>query len=394
VRPESKFTLRAAYIEAPSRLPTVARDNPVNAKRRPTRRTPPCYLEEIQRANLVALYWLRLDMGHNSSPKLTRYLVDLGILRDEPFSLVDVGASGGIEPHWREFDGSLRAVAFDPLIKEMERLKSIEPNPSVHYFASLVGYREMAKLTPGSAFSTDPYYRTSSVRAAELLRCDYTNTYIDQTHDGTVTNELVELDEFFRDHPADVDFIKVDTDGDDYAVLLGSRKLLSGAGPIGLAVETPLVGADFSHGNIFANVDRYLQGLGYSLFSIEPRFQTRAALPKPFRWSEPADTHAGQARWADTLFFRDVCIPGYEKHFNVVATPHKLLKLCCAYELFSFEHCAAEVLVQFRDRIQPVVEVGRCLDLLTPPLPGGQVVSYREYIEFFEGNVEAFYSGC
>jgi hypothetical protein len=133
---------------------------------------------------------------------------------------------------------------------------------------------------------------------------------------------------------------------------------------------------------------------GYSLFSIEPLFMTRAALPKPFRWSQPADTHAGQARWADTLFFRDVCIPGYEKHFNVVATPHKLLKLCCAYELFSFEDCAAEVPVQFRDRIQPVVEVDRCLDLLTPPLPGGQVVSYREYIEFFEGHVEAFYSGC
>src|ERR1017187_6216900 len=108
-------------------------------------------------------------MGSNSSGKLTRYLVDLGIFRDEPFSLVDVGASGGIQPFWRQFGDSLRAVAFDPLIKEMERLNSIEPNPSVRYVASLVGYREMAKLTPSSLFSTDPHYRTSSVRARELL---------------------------------------------------------------------------------------------------------------------------------------------------------------------------------------------------------------------------------
>jgi FkbM family methyltransferase len=329
----------------------------------------------------------------NALSKLTRHLVDSGIFRKQPFSLVDVGASCGIQAHWRQFGDSLQAVAFDPLIKEMERLNSIETNPSVLYIGSLVGYREMAKLAPDSSFSTDPHYRTSSVRAWELLRCNYTNTYFDKTHEGSVATELVELDEFFSDHPADVDFIKVDTDGADYAVLLGSRKLLLGTGPIGLAVETPLVGCGFAHGNLFANVDRYLQGLGYSLFSIEPRFYTRAALPKPFRWFQPADTHAGQARWADTLFFRDVCIPGYEEHFKVALTPHKLLKLCCAYEVFSLEDCAAEVLVQFRARIQPLVDVDQCLDLLTPPLPDGRVVSYREYIEAFEKDVEAFYSG-
>lgn len=340
-----------------------------------------------------SLPFVKQPMKINASPKLTRHLVDEGVFVAEPFSLVDVGASCGIQPHWRQFGDSLQAVAFDPLVKEMERLNSIEPNPSVRYFASLVGYHEMAKLTPASSFSTDPHYRTSSVRAWELLRCNYTNTYFDQTHDGTMATELVELDEFFRDHPADVDFIKVDTDGADLEVLLGSRKLLSSAGPIGMAVETPLVGCDFPHANVFANVDRYLQGLGYCLFSIEPRFYTRTALPKPFRWFQPADTHAGQARWADTLFFRDVCIPDYETHFNVVLSPHKLLKLCCAYELFSLEDCAAEVLIQFCDRIRPVVDVDSCLDLLTPPLPDGSVVTYREYIEFFEKHAEAFYSG-
>ena len=40
-----------------------------------------------------------------------------------------------------------------------------------------------------------------------------------------------------------------------------------------------------------------------------------------------------------------------------------------------------------------VADVDRCLDLLTPPLPDGRQVPYREYIEFFEKNIEAFYSG-
>jgi hypothetical protein len=185
----------------------------------------------------------------------------------------------------------------------------------------------------------------------------------------------------------------VDTDGADLAVLLGARKLLSNLGPIALAVETHFVGSTSPYSNLFSNVDTYLQGLGYSLFGIEPRLHARAALPRPFRWFQPADTHAGQSRWADTLFFRDVCIPGYEVHFGVTLTAHKLLKLCCAFELFSLEDCAAEVLVNFRERIQAVTDVDLCLNLLTPPLPDGRTVSYCEYMDYFESNVEGFYSG-
>jgi len=332
-------------------------------------------------------------MGYNQAPRLIGHLVDQGVLRDQPFSLVDVGCSCGIAPRWRQFGDSLQAVGFDPLIKEVERLNAVEQNERVRYIASLVGYKEMARLMPDAIFSTDPHFRTSTVRAWELLKCNYTTTYFDQTHDGAVATELIELDEFFNQNHSDVDFIKVDTDGSDLAVLLGARKLLSDAGPVALAVETPLVGLTFPYGNLFSNVDTFLQGLGYSVFVFEPGFHTRAALPKPFRWFQPADTHAGQSRWADTLFCRDVCIPGYEAHFNVTLTAHKLLKLCCAFELFCLEDCAAEVLVEFRDRIQPVVDVEHCLDLLTPPLPDGRIVTYREYIEFFEKNVAAFYSG-
>ena len=190
-----------------------------------------------------------------------------------------------------------------------------------------------------------------------------------------------------------MDFVKTDTDGQDIVVLLGGRELLSSVGPLGLAVEVRLHGLSYLHANLLSNVDTYLQTLGYSVCSIEPKLHSRAALPKLFRWHDPFDTHAGQALWADALYFRDVCIQNYEKKFRVELTPHKLLKLCCAYELFSLEDCAAEVLIQFRDRLSSRVDVDHCLDLLTPPLPDGRKVPYREYIDFFEKNVSAFYSG-
>jgi hypothetical protein len=71
-------------------------------------------------------------------------------------------------------------------------------------------------------------------------------------------------------------------------------------------------------------------------------------------------------------------------------TPVKLLKLACLYELFSVPDCAAEILVTHRDRLSPLVDVDRLLDLLTPPLDG-RPVSYREYLDAFEQDPARFY---
>jgi FkbM family methyltransferase len=331
-------------------------------------------------------------MEINQSPRMTRYVVECGVFRTAPFFLVDVGASGGIDSHWREFGNQLSAVGFDPLIGEVARLNQSEQTASVRYVAAMVGCRSNPETPPG-AFQTDTFAGTSTVWARALERMNYTAAVYDQTHSGASTPEMVELDEYFAGQHDAIDFLKTDTDGQDIAVLRGSRKLLSTAGPMALAVEVLFWGAASEATNFFSNVDPYLRDLGYSLFAIEPRFHTRAALPGMFRWNQFADTHTGRACWGNTLFCRDVCLPDYEKRFGIALTPAKLLKLCCVHELYGFPDCAAEVLLQFRDRLQPVVDVDRCLDLLTPPLPDGRRVSYREYIETFRKTPAAFYSG-
>jgi hypothetical protein len=44
-----------------------------------------------------------------------------GWLESIEFFLIDVGASGGIDEFWRQFQPQFRAVGFDPLIREVER---------------------------------------------------------------------------------------------------------------------------------------------------------------------------------------------------------------------------------------------------------------------------------
>ena len=100
---------------------------------------------------------------------------------------------------------------------------------------------------------------------------------------------MIELDQFFlRDHPSDVDFLKIDTDGGDYQVLLGARELLSAAPVLGVAIEAHFTGLVHEESNTFRNVDRILALAGFSLFDLELYRYSRAALPKPFVYRLPA----------------------------------------------------------------------------------------------------------
>jgi len=335
-------------------------------------------------------------MRLNWSPQLTRHLIASGVFADDRFSLVDVGCSGGLPQQWRHFGGQLQAIGFDPLVREVERLNAVEENGGVEYVAARVGCgAKPGGAAPENLFDSTSYARCTTMRVVELRQLNYAAAYFDQTHDGAeipAEAGILELDEYFRARPRNVDFLKTDTDGFDIEALWGAREMLSGD-VVGAAVEVQLQGSLAPGSNVFANVERYLHERGYSLFAIDPKLHSRAALPKKFRWNEPADTHEGQVHWADTLFLRDVCLPDYEAHWGLQLSARKLLKLCCVHEIHGLEDCAAEILLRFRERIAFVADVDHCLNLLTPPLPDGRKVSHREYIEFFEKNVEAFYSG-
>ena len=321
-----------------------------------------------------------------SDPKLTKSLVAGGAFQSAPICLADVGASGGIDYYWNLFGRDLRAVGFDPLIKEVERLNSLHPNGNQKYFPYLVGYKRYEELLPQSPQTGQPslFDRTSAVRAQAVTRCDYARAYYDQTGKGTIAHEMIELDEFFlRTHPMDVDFVKIDTDGSDYQVLLGAQELLRSCPVMGVAVECQFHGVAHEASNTFANIDRLLRRLGFSLFDIEVYRYSRAALPKPFVYRIPAQTTSGQVLWADALYLRDAGQKGYEDSQSTRLTEHKILKLACLMEIFGMEDCTAELLIQYRDRVGSLLDVDASLNLLTPDVAGDRL-SYARYLQRFE----------
>jgi FkbM family methyltransferase len=333
----------------------------------------------------------------NYDPAMLRKIVRADALVDDPFVLVDVGCGLGIDAVWRTFGPHLRAHALDPQLVEIERLRGEEKNPNVHYHAALVGLPEdhpVARRRREIAYEEtyfEPFGRTSAMAAfAHATAAGGASFY--ETNDWTVlelSTRRVGLAEFLRSEGiAHVDFVKTDTDGGDLEVLLSFEEEIAASGVLGFMVETPFTGPADEAAHTFHNVDRLLKRHGFLLCTLSINRYSRAALPAEFEHAILAQTLTGQPMWGDLVYLREGAHPDYVRFGELSAT--KLLKLACLYELFRAPDCAAEILVTHRERLAPLVDVDRLLDLLTPPLHGRRL-SYRKYLAAFEQDPTQFY---
>lgn len=333
----------------------------------------------------------------NSNPQMIPHVLEGRLWGDRDFFLVDVGASGGIEHHWRVFAPRLMAIGFDPLLAEVARLNEQEQDSKIRYEASFVTCRNFDQLFPPSlrtdriaSRNNDPFPRVSAVRAQELLRMNYAEQMFNAGAPTVYTDRRIVLDDFFpADQHGSVDFIKIDTDGHDIEVVLGADALTRNGGGLGFAIEAQFHGASGEHANTFANIDRFMRTHGFSLFDIDVYRYSRAALPATFVYDIPAQTLTGQVLWGEAIYFRDLGNPDYERMWpEYLITKERVIKLACLFELFGVPDCAAELLNQRR----PLVG-DRCDALLDRlAVPGAdRSGAYAEYIRAFESDPTAWY---
>lgn len=261
--------------------------------------------------------------------------------------VVDVGARGGMSKVWTVFGNRLRAVGFEPLVRDVESLNEQEARPGVRYEAAFVGCGEYDSLCPAEArdIPFNPFARSSSVRAASCAGGRSGGDGPGAGADAAYTDRTVTLDGYFTPYDRErVDFLKVDTDGSDFAVLLGARELLR-AGVLGLKVEVQFQGAAHPYANTFANIDHYLRGHGLTLYDLQLFRYSRSALPRPFTSRLMASTVSGQVLSGHALYFRDLAHPGYERRHPFAITPERVLKLAALFDVFDLPDCAAELLL-------------------------------------------------
>src|ERR1043166_7814452 len=189
----------------------------------------------------------------NPNPQFTRRLLQQKLPDLGAFTLLDVGCSGGVHDLFRQFGGRLKAVGFDPLTPEIERLRQTEPNPNIRYEDAFVGSPRYAELFPDAARSSAPNNdfttRTSSLRAQKGNTEAYQKEHFNAGQELKFSERRIALDDYCRDHKIEkVDFLKIDTDGHDYNVLISAENLLSN-GVLGASVEAVFHGPAHPHAN-------------------------------------------------------------------------------------------------------------------------------------------------
>lgn len=304
------------------------------------------------------------------------------------FSLVDVGASGGIHKSWSVFGDTLVAVGFDPLVTNMRKVAAAETRPRVTYESAFVGCSNFDTLFPKEQRSFyDPYRRSSAVRAEEILHIDFVADHFNEGETVVWSDRHIVLDERFPD-ASSLDYLKVDTDGSDIQVLLGADRLLRQGAFLGVMVEAQLHGPPHDYANTWSNIDRYLRARGFMFYDIELRRYTRAALPGPFQYDITAETLDGQMLWGDALYFRDLADPGYSDLWQYDVTRERLLKLVALLDLHMLPDCAAELLLA-HPGLTTERERTTLLDMLVRS--AGFSVTYQGHIRRFEERPTSFY---
>lgn len=319
-------------------------------------------------------------------------IVEQGLLKNDPFVLLDVGCSGGIDQVWRKFGSDLVAYGFDPQLSECQRLQAQEQNPRVRYIAAYVGLPDSHPLivqrrkddqrifqhfNPWNCLSTAEAHALATKLAQQSQ----------PTNENLITPMVrIGVDEFVeKERLSSVDFIKIDVDGADLDVVISAQPIVKLRQVLGFAVEVNWTGSYLSSDNTFHNIDRQMRTMGYSLAGISTRTYSRRDLPAPFQYEILAQTHGGQPIQGDAIYLRDAASEHDSLLWGNKLSPTKLLKLAALYEIFSVPDLAAELFNVKRAALVSLVNVNALLDALTPPL-NGRRVSYFEYIAAFRAD--------
>lgn len=329
----------------------------------------------------------------NYHPRMLPLLIERKVFAGDPFFLVDIGCSGGIDGLWRRFGDHLHAVGFDPQQNECARLRASEKNPNVRYEACASGLaddHEFIRRRRHQETSFDRYYnplQRSSAAAMWSLGGQVQSNVVGEA----LTNRKVALSDWVRQHDIqNIDFIKIDTDGSDLEATVSCEAVIRPCGVLGFLIETPFTGSAQDTANSFHNIDRFMRRQGFLLYQMDIRRYSRAVLPAEFVYPIPAQTVSGQIDSADAIYLRDGAADDYAKIWGEELSATKLLKLAALYELFQVPDCAAELILRHAARVEPLVDLEALLDRLTPPL-NGQRLHYRDYVKLFTDRPESFF---
>lgn len=268
----------------------------------------------------------------------------LDVVGLKTFTLLDIGARGGIHERWKPLGDRLRVLAFEPDEASADLLKRdarLTPFPVA--LGNVSGTVPLHVLRQGGSSSIYPPNRSFLRRFPEADRFD----------EVAVERVPVErLDRCLEGRGVEsVAFVKMDVHGAESAIVEGGRPWIAQA--CGLEVEVCF--AELYQGQApFHELDRMFRGLGFFLMDLRPAYWKRSARPS---------RGIGQIVFGDALYLRDPVAEG-----AMPRDPAGLMIAAVLYQKFDF---AAELATHCHGRGRYTSgeheEIRRLLEALSNP---------------------------
>ena len=212
--------------------------------------------------------------------------------RDLEITLVDVGASGGIQNRWHVIESYLRVVAVEPDQDAFNRLVKDQKPTDRNVYLNTGLYDHAATMSVYLARQQV----CSSIYPPDIDMLKDFDNWQRFSVERMASMKVERLDlALEKNGITDIDFLKVDTQGSELNILRGAGNYLTG-GNIGVEVEVEFLSL-YKGQPVFADVDAYMRDQGYELFDLARHFWRRTKV------AGETGCYRGQLVFADALYF-------------------------------------------------------------------------------------------
>ncbi len=315
------------------------------------------------------------------SSQIATELVNKNISCKVKLVILDLGCSGGpdhILVDLNNLEDFIDYHGYDFNDDEIKRLTKEYPSNFKFYSKKIVTERKIefdqrwwANLSAGQA----------SVEADIL---EYSGSEIQENNfwnSDLVNKSKVEINlkEILENIKVDINLLKIDLDGPDYAILQDFFEHKKNT-PQFVSLEINYQGGGDSEINTFHNTDRFMKNLGYNLMAITNRTYSNKNLPSSFQYNIFAQTIRGIPFQGDALYYKT------SKYKNV----DELIRDVVLLDAFKLEDQAANILIENTNLIS-TKERTLLLDVLTQEVWGDRFESYSELMKMWKENKEYFF---
>ena len=248
-------------------------------------------------------------------------MIENSLLENNPLWIVDVGAAGGIHSRWKNFTSHFKAILFEPdpaayeIIKLKDRDNLIFLNSALSDKIKKINFHILRKRELSSVY---------------LPNFDFLNKFYEPERFEVIKKIKIKTDtldnQLRKNNIAQIDFIKMDTQGHELPILKGSVEILNNV--IGLELEVEFVPL-YKDQPLFNDVDNFVRKLGFELFDIKRYFWKRNNV-------NDYGNRKGQLVFGDALYFKS---PERILLMNKI-TQENIIRSICIYLVYGYTDLA------------------------------------------------------